>query len=132
MHMMAGSQPTPADATPQGADAIMERAAQKALIRITRSEILKELNVLIKNMDEAIQLDPNECSQYLDMARLLGYAVALLMEQYMDELGKDEIALNELPINLREEIKQLKREGRECIELYKKRKDSKMQKRGAG
>ena len=119
---MAASQPTSADTTPQETDAIMERTAKRGLIGMARSEILKELNTLIKNMNEAIQLDPNERSQYLDMAWLLGHAVVLLLEQHMDELGKDQIALIELPMNVREEIKQLKREGRECIELYKKRK----------
>lgn len=103
-------------------DAGMEGVAQKALAGVARIEVLKELNNFIKNMNEAIQLDPNEGTQYLDMAWLLGFSVMLLLEQHMDELGKDQIALIELPMNARNEIKQLKREGRECLEQFKKRK----------
>jgi hypothetical protein len=119
---MDASQPPPGKATPQGTDAIIDHTVKKGSIGIARSEILKELNVLIKNMNETIRLDPNERSQYLDMAWLLGHTIVLLLEQHMDELGKNQIKLIELPIDAREEIKRLKREGRERFELYTKRK----------
>lgn len=112
---------TTGNPVPQGLDTILDRAANEGLMRIARQSITEELNTLIANMREAIQLDPKEKQQYLNLALLVASKIAVRLDQYMKELGKEEISLIELPKNAREEIKQLKKEGYECLQEYQKR-----------